>query len=200
MKRILFLIFTAIISGHVLAKDVVYKYTLSEVEVVKDGTTVTAKDLSNLSYRDSILTIVWDIDNYNLNFGLENNTSSSIKIIWDDATFIDNTDKVDRVMHSGVKYIDREEHQPATTIPKGGELDDLVIPTDNVYWHDSGVSAVYSGWKKRPLFPIKIKSKEFDELKQSLPGAVIKVILPIDANGQRFEYYFSFKVVDVELQ
>lgn len=46
-------------------------------------------------------------------------------------------------MHSGVKYIDRNNSQPPNIIPKNASLSDVIIPTDNIYY----VSGQYGGWR-----------------------------------------------------
>jgi len=35
-----------------------------------------------------------------------------------------------KVFHAGVKYTDRNNSQPPTTIVKGASIDDLVMPTE----------------------------------------------------------------------
>lgn len=52
--------------------------------------------------------------------------------------------QVGRVMHSGVKYIDRNNSQPASVILKGATLSDIILPTDNVYY----ISGQYGGWRE----------------------------------------------------
>ena len=55
-------------------------------------------------------------------------------------------------MHVGVKYIDRNDSQHASVIPKGASLSDIVQPTDNVYY----VSGQYFGWRTSNLFNFNI--------------------------------------------
>ena len=65
---------------------------------------------------------------------IENKSNYSIKIQWDDVAYISSSGQTGRVMHSGVKYIDRNNSQPASVIPKSASLSDIVIPNDNIYY------------------------------------------------------------------
>lgn len=52
-------------------------------------------------------------------------------------------------MHSGVKYTDRNNSQPATSIPKGASLSDILLPTDNVFLLALHVIQLVDGEKNR---------------------------------------------------
>ena len=106
---------------------------------------------------------------------MENKSDNSIKIIWDEAVYIDEDNSSLRVIHSGVKYVDGEKAQPLTVIAKKTKINDLVTPVDNIYY--SG------GWGKRPLFSV-----------QKSAGKTVKILLPIQIQETINEYIFSFKV------
>ena len=75
-----------------------------------------------------------------------------MKLIWNEAAFVGLDGSTSKIMHVGVKYSEREGDQPATTIIRGAKIDDIAVPTYNVYY-DEGVTVGYStignGWKTR---------------------------------------------------
>lgn len=96
-------------------------------------------------------------------------------------------------MHSGVKYIDRNNSQPASVIPKSASLSDIVIPTDNVYY----VSGQYGGWREGKLFNFPIDKNNIEESKQLFIGKTVRILFPIIIQDIKNEYVFEFRVEDI---
>ena len=179
-----------------------YSVGLQEVESSQnnnqskgDSKIVNLEDngVTKYSYEDSLISITWLPLSTQLSFSLNNKTDHSIKIIWDEAVFVDIDGSSGRVIHSGVRYIDRNSSQPATIVVKNGKIDDMVVPTDNIYY----ISGQYGGWRTKPLFPNSATSEEeLKSLTQKYIGQTVKVLLPIEIQGTVNEYIFSFKVDD----
>jgi len=77
---------------------------------------------------------------------LGNETSKPLKVIWDDASLgIFNVSH--KILHSGIKYIDRSGLMTASTVLPETVLDDIMIPTDRVHYRQSAVigSPIF-GW------------------------------------------------------
>lgn len=180
-----------------------YDVTLSKVESPADvkanfGETkvvhLTENNLSKYQYEDDYIDIIWYVSSKNLHFSLKNKSGHSIKINWDDVSFVDINGKVGRVMHSGVKYIDRNNSQPATTIPNGAKIDDLLIPTDNVYYV-SGSTYTVGGWREANLIPSFYNTKEKMTAEAgSYVGKTMRVLMPITVEGVQNDYTFEFQV------
>ena len=102
--------------------------------------------VSKYHYEDDYIDIVWYVGLKQFNFTLKDKSGHTLKINWDDVSYVDVKGQVGRVMHSGVKYVDRNSSQPATTVPKGASISDILLPTDNVYY----VSGQYGGWRELP--------------------------------------------------
>lgn len=121
------------------------KQQFGETKVVnfQDGTT------NKYRYEDDYIYIVWYVGAKQFNFDLTNKSGHTLKINWDDISYVDYKGQTDRVMHSGVKYTERNNSQPASTVPKGANLSDLLLPTENVYY----VSGQYGGWREKYLIP-----------------------------------------------
>lgn len=124
---------------------------------------------------------------------IENKSNYSIKIPWDDVAYISSSGQTGRVMHSGVKYIDRNNSQPASVIPKSASLSDIVIPNDNIYY----VSGQYGGWRESKLFNFPIDKNNIEESKQLFIGKTVRILFPIIIQDVKNEYVFEFRVEDI---
>ena len=160
-----------------------YKVSLKSVEKpanpkVKYGqtTTITEDSICKYAYVDNFINIILYADNKNLNFLLENNTAYSIKIVWDDAVFVDVNGTTSRVIHNGTRFAQKDESQPSSVIIKGTSLVDFVAPTNRIYYSD--------GWWQRDLCNTASKAKI----------ETIRLMLPIQIQDVINEYIFAFDV------
>lgn len=138
-------------------------------------------------YEDSLIQVGWLPNPSRFSFVLENKSAHSIKIIWDEAAYVDVAGSTHRVVHSGVKYIDRNNSQPATTVVRGAHIEDFILPTDNVFY----VSGQYGGWRELDMFPY-----DYD-LALDYEGKSVQVLLPLEVKGVVNEYVFTFIVTNV---
>lgn len=147
--------------------------------------------ISKYRYEDDYIDIVWYVGLKRFNFTLKNKSGHALKINWDDISFVDVDGQVGRVMHSGVKYADRNSSQPATTIPKGASISDLLLPTSNVYF----VSGQYGGWETAYLVPCVYKTQEaLNSGASSLIGKTMTVMMPIMIENVQNDYTFTFNI------
>lgn len=171
-----------------------YNAYLSAVEV-SNNATVGIVDTLLSSYEDSILKINWIYGGSQLGFDLKNKSGQTLKIIWDDAAFISINNESDKVFHKGIKYTDRENSQPPTSVYKNTNLSDLIAPTSYATY----TPGQYGGWRSGPLIPVKgvlfLARIEYD---QSVIGKTMRVILPIKIEENTTEYTFSFKIEFLE--
>jgi hypothetical protein len=130
-------------------------------------------------------------------FVLENKSENTIKIIWDEAIFIDEEEFSRKIVHSGIKYNDINNSQIPTVIAKDSKLRDAVFPSDNIYYVNS---KYYSGWKNTVLLPNTSSSQEkLIKLSQNYIGKTIKILLPIQTQGVVNEYIFYFNIDDFKV-
>jgi hypothetical protein len=149
--------------------------------------------VTKYSYEDGLIKIVWLPLSTQFSFSLTNKSDHSIKIIWDEAVYVNENGSSLKIFHSGVKYIDRGNSQPPTIVVKGAKLDDNIMPTDNVQFS----SGNYGGWYELPLFKNKASSaEELNVFKSIYLGKVVKVLLPIKIEETTNEYLFTFKIED----
>jgi len=158
--------------------------------------TLQEEDSTKYSFEDDLIKIVWMATPQQFVFDLTNKTNHSIKIIWDKAMYVDENGNSERVMHSGVKYTDRNNPQPTTTVVRGATVSDLIYPTENVDW----VGGPYGGWQIKPLFPTSSMSGTPEDLlakAKKYVGKSFQVLLPLEIEQAVKEYIFVFKVNDV---
>jgi len=171
-----------------------YDIGLTAVERPQDararygGTTITRLDTAGLGkylFEDQLVSMAWIFTRDRLAFKLTNKTRYSLKVLWDEASYLDAGGQSHRVMHNGVKYIDRSLTEPPSVVIRGGSLEDVVLPIDYVYGNGAD-------WIEGPFFPGRL-----DHAKQ-LTGKSVQVLLPLEVEGVVNEYIFLFRINDVE--
>jgi hypothetical protein len=122
MKMLLFIGFVVISFSvvHGQKKDRrngIYLAHLSSVEVSHNLNPGTVDTLLSV-YEDSVIKIDWDYSKTQIDFELYNKTDETLKVLWDDVAFVSLSNETGKIFHKGIKYIDRENSQPATSIYK----------------------------------------------------------------------------------
>lgn len=158
---------------------------------------ILPEENNQLSFEDSNIACLFEIGSKEIDFSITNKTKEPLKLIWDDAS-LGIFGRSNKVMHSGVKYIDRNNSYPPSTILPNTRLDDLVVPTDNVYYSEGYFGQYFSSpgsWQtSNLLLPIGKKK----DLSQKMVGQIITLYLPIqNMDKQNIGYTFQFKVTGV---
>ncbi|MCR5362042.1 MAG: leucine-rich repeat domain-containing protein [Bacteroidales bacterium] len=142
---------------------------------------VEDESVKRYKFEDDIISVTISGLPSNFSFVLRNKTENSLKIIWDEAVFVDFNGNTSKVMHNGVKYAERENAQMPTTIITGAQVSDNITP--NVF-----VKSTNSGWIAYDNYPKDA----------SLEGSTIKIMLPIQIKNQINEYIFEFSLKYIE--
>lgn len=153
-----------------------YSFGMTKPKVSKD-----------LLFEDAFVKISFIISKEQIGFVILNKTSNPIKIDWNQVSYIDVLNESHKVMHSGVKYVDKANVLPPTIIPPTAKIQDIVFPTDHIYY----TSGKYGGWNKIPIFPEAPKARLFK-------GKTFSVFMPLEINGTVKNYLFTFIVEDVD--
>jgi len=168
-----------------------YRY---EYQLVKPDSTI------ELRWEDEKISIAFNVSDKAINFTLRNNTKEVMRLIWDEATIVQ-FGKAQRVMHSGVKYINRNEAQLPSTIPGGTSIDDMALPSENVYYREgyySAYSSIPGSWEEQDLLPsYDLNKPDVRETILNLKGSSIGLYLPIQYQGKTLDYTFEFVVSNV---
>ena len=143
-------------------------------------TEISDNKITKYSYIDDIIDILIYGDSRDFSFVIKNVSENSIKLVWNEAVFVDVDGTSSKIMHSGIKYSQREGDQPASTIIKGAKLEDIAAPIDKVYYSDA-----LKEWTSKSLYSNADKNKE---------DQTLKLMLPIQIKETINEYVFEFKL------
>ena len=139
---------------------------------------------------DRLVRIIWAGPDDQLGFDLLNKSDSPMKILWDDAAYVDITGQNRRVIHSGVTLMDRNSPQAPSVIPSKGRLNDIVYPSDHISY--------YGNWSQRPMFPCVREEYACTDSDRKLvathAGLDYRVLLPVEVDKEKYPYIFVFKV------
>lgn len=162
--------------------------TLTEVEKpsnpsIRYGTTTTLKedDITKFSYVDNFIDILLFAGDDKFFFVLKNVSDNSIKIVWNEAVFVDVDGSTSKIMHSGIKYSQKDAEQPASTVIKGAKLDDIIAPTDRVYYDE-----LLKTWVLKSLY---------EKAEETKTGQTLRLMLPIQVKDVINEYIFKFEII-----
>ena len=179
---------------------VTYNVSLKSVESPADAKTQfgetkivsfmdEAAAITKYSFADDFIDITWFVDSCQFNFSLVNKSNHTIKINWDDISYVNYNGQTGRVMHTGVKYSEKNDSQPSTPVPRGASITDILLPTDNVSF-----SLYSNGWHEQPLIPCIFKKKEADAAASEYVGKTMTILLPIYIENVQNDYIFIFSI------
>ena len=158
-------------------KDVEERYGESEIVTLEDENGGT-----KYSFEDESIKIFWTPTYKQFWFLITNKTNHSMKIVWDDSTFVYVDNVNHKIAHSGMTYADRYASHPPSVIAKGTTITDFVFPADNIYYRN--------GWKEHPIFPILGE----ENIRNKFAGKIVQVMLPLQIREVVNEYIFTFKI------
>ena len=197
------------------------RYGASLVEVARPPATkqrygattvISPADSSRYKFEDGLVAVQVGTLHNAVRLNVRNKTDQSIKVIWDEASFIDVDGSLSRVMHIGVKYADRNASQPPTVIPAQQRLADDVFPTNRVWFRPASgklPAAYQNGPLLRPTYtgvvvqagePMPAAPDSFATAVRSRVGHRFAIVIPFEADGIKNEYTFWFKVDDATVR
>jgi hypothetical protein len=135
-----------------------------------------------------------------IGFELKNKTNYTMKILWDNCAFIPPSGETKRVIHEGVKLIDRNNAQLPSIIIRNGKITDSLTPSDNIYYSGGQYG---TGWNYKNLFKdFDIYSGSLDniliEAQQEYLNQVFSILLSFEIEGNVNDYIFNFDITDIE--
>jgi hypothetical protein len=149
----------------------------------------TEGDINKYSYEDSLINIIWTPTANEFHFSILNKTKNTIRIIWDNAIYIDENSSSNRIVHGDIKLSETNNSQVPTSIARGSKINDMVVPIHNISFKGY--------WKIKPFFQYSTNEpEELKSLKEKYVGKTVSILLPISIKEQEHEYIFSFKIDD----
>ena len=113
---------------------------------------------------------------------IRNRTDNTMKVLWEESAFISTNGTTQRIIHSGVNYLDRNKPQSPSIIPGGSVLNDHIVPVGNVSrLSGSGDIIIESllSWKTIGKYQ---------------PGTTIGLLLPVQILDNTIEYLITFEL------
>lgn len=174
-----------------------FKPVLTQVERRESGnkTNLDIK-LDVPAYSDSNIFVMFVPTAKEIQFTLKNRSNNYIKIIWDEAIFIDFTGENSRVFHAGVRYLDRNSSIPSTSIMPDGNISDVVVPCNNISWQNDW----HTNWIYPDTSVLLDDSLKAVTISKGLLNSDFKIVLPININNTTIYYKFNFKLKDGTIQ
>jgi len=177
-------------------------------EIKIDKIADTESEFTKYSFTDSLMSIIWSFEgepylgtNFlqykQVAFHLQNNTTHSIKIKWDDSAFVTPNGVSHRILHSGIKYSNADNPMPPTIIVRKGMVDDMIVPVDNISFE----SGQFGGWKITPyLETVEFESQTLaEDSAKELVDKSYQVLLSLEIEGIQNDYIFVFNIPRYEL-
>lgn len=153
-------------------------------------------NISKYKYEDDFVDMVWYVTNERFMFDLKNKTKYSIKINWDEVTYVDANGEAKRVIHQGVKYANRNETQAITTVPRGAKVSDFLVPSDNIVYSDN------IGWYEKNIIPVSFSTREgAEQALNKYKGQKISIMMPLQIENVQNDYMFEFEIgIDAKVE
>ncbi|MGZ3596237.1 MAG: hypothetical protein ACXVAD_11755 [Syntrophales bacterium] len=160
---------------------------------------VIEKGIPRFYFEDEAVRIKWLPSPYDIVFVLNSKTDRPMRIVWNEARFIDEKGVSHRMIHSGIGYEDRNNAQPPTVVAARGALEDFLHPADYFQREEGygGQSNEQQGyWKKAPFLPAQIKgtAEELRAKAEPFVGKTFQVMLALQIDDVRSEYVCAFKI------
>ena len=154
-------------------------------------------------FEDGMVGIEWRPTSDDIGVVIRNKTYDPLKVVWDEARFIDEKGVSHRLIHSGIGYEERYDFHPPTIIVPRGTLEDFIHPADYFRWEEysRGSYKQQDYWVRSPFLPIQIKgtAEELRAKAEPFVGKTFQVILALQTDGVRNDYACTFKINKVDV-
>jgi hypothetical protein len=155
-------------------------YTLVEPEVIKNG--IKQPPSYDKEFEDERISIKFTFKEKKIYFRLKNKTDDQLKILWDRLSFMDTNGNLQRVTGFKNIFTDKMDKQPVQEIQARSEINDLIVPIDNIELMEEWT------WYVRPLF------NHMDEQATTNKGKIFSILMPIEIAGNTIDYNYKFRI------
>jgi len=165
---------------------------------------VIEEGISTFFFEDETVKIKWFPTPNDIVIVVNNKADRPVRIVWDEARFIDEKDESHRLIHSGIGYEERNESHPPTVVEARGTLEDFMHPADYFRWEEAygGKSSKQQGyWRRASFLPTQIKgtAEELRAKTEPFVGKTFQVILALQIENVRNDYVNTFRINKVEV-
>jgi len=138
-----------------------------------------------LLFRDKNISVSFVVGEQGFEMQFENLSPYDVKILWDRAEYTDVRKHKQRLMHSGVRFPDRNNPIPDQFVLSQSSVQVTVIPVNNVY-----MLPQRKGYDVRPLIPPD------SDIVAGLKGKSVNLFIPVEINRQIIPYNFKIEITD----
>lgn len=156
----------------------------------------------NLVFEDELLKVTLLPQETGIGVCIENKSDKTIKVVWDECSYMDIDRTAHRVLHLGARLIHSDQIQPVSAIARGAKLEDLIVPADYAEWVTSKdiFGNVSSKWQISPLLPKlplyggEANENQFKQRIAEINGKTISVLLSLQIEEVKNDYLFILSV------
>jgi len=138
-----------------------------------------------LRFRDGKVAVSFVVGEQSFQMRFENLSSYDVKILWERAEYTDENRRTHRLMHSEVRFPDRNNPIPDQFVLSRSSVDEAVIPISKVR-----MSQQKKGYEISPLFPLE------SDAAAALKGKSVILFIPVEINRQIIPYNFKIEITD----
>lgn len=152
-------------------------------------------------FSDEYITIKFFVARSSVLFALQNNSDAAIRVNWDNISFVMPDGSAKRVIHQGVRFMEKDAPMAPSTVPPGSVLRDSLSPSDYQYF----VRGSGGGWESADLFdPYMVVKKKFQAPRQEIDpdkwkGKTFDIFFPIETKGIQKDYTFTIQLNSMEV-
>ena len=179
----------------VLTSCTTTKYILNgnyRLSTVENNGTDSITQVKTATYADDMIGATLSVGENSIKVKLSNKTNSSMKILWDEASFVDPSGNAHRVIHGDVKIMDIGKAQIPSVVPKGKQYVGELVLEDSVEWVHVASRDDHGYWKHNTLIKGVTFDKESEAMSSTIKFNPVLLLLPVEIDGQRYEYSFNF--------
>jgi hypothetical protein len=135
-----------------------------------------------------------------IKFILVNKSEKPVKIIWDDCAIIDFENYSHKIIHSNIKYSDKDKPQPPTIVFAGVKVQDILIASDKVEFFNLKTLR-WADWVINPLLPDhegRVKPGVSDP-PDAFVGKTFQVVFAIESGGKIDYFPVKLKVTNYRI-
>ncbi len=138
-----------------------------------------------LQFRDSTISISFVLADQSFQLRLENLTSKTMKILWERSEYTDPNSQSHRLMHSGIRFQDRNNPIPDQLVPPRATVQVAVMPVNRVSFVPEK-----KAYEIRPIFDLHSDSAA------GLKGKTINLFIPVEIDRAIIPYTFKIEITD----
>jgi len=165
---------------------------------------VIEEGIPRFYFEDETVRIKWLPTPNDIVIFVNNKSDGPVRIVWDEARFVDEKGVSHRLIHSGIGYEERNDSHPPTVVPARGVLEDFIHPADYFRWEEGYGRGSYKPqgyWRRASFLPAQIKgtSEELRAKAEPFVGKIFQVILALQIENVRNDYVNTFRINKVDV-